>query len=197
MSLSSLNIDAFNAVAKYGNFSKASKALHITQSALSQRVMNLEDELGVSVFIREPNVVRLTESGELLLQYAQAKEKMENNTLDLILGKSSNSLRGEIKIATLSSLTRSIVFPALSEIIINNPSLHIEIYSREISQLDSMIRKGVVDITLSYTPISRQGWKNELLGKEKNVMCQAKHIKDIPDKYFDHDYLDSSVLSTR
>ncbi|MCO4756243.1 MAG: LysR family transcriptional regulator, partial [Bacteriovoracaceae bacterium] len=46
MSLSSLYLDAFYAVVQNGSFTNASKALAITQSALSQRVLNLENELG-------------------------------------------------------------------------------------------------------------------------------------------------------
>ena len=63
MSLSSLYLDAFVGVAKAESFSGAAKGLHITQSALSQRIKNLEDELGLTLFLRMTSGVRLTEQG--------------------------------------------------------------------------------------------------------------------------------------
>ena len=64
MSLSSLQIDAFLAVCETKSFTAAAAKLHITQSALSQRIKNLEDELGSTLFVRESTGVRTTDLGE-------------------------------------------------------------------------------------------------------------------------------------
>jgi DNA-binding transcriptional LysR family regulator len=61
MGLQTAQLEAFEEVAKLRNFSKAAKALHITQSALSQRIINLESELEVALFIRDPSGLRLTD----------------------------------------------------------------------------------------------------------------------------------------
>ena len=52
------------------NFSDAAKALNIAQSSLSQQIKQLEDELGVQLFLRNSHSIRLTEAGELMLPHA-------------------------------------------------------------------------------------------------------------------------------
>lgn len=194
MGISSNNLDAFSGVVKYKTFSAASKALFVTQSALSQRVLNLEDELGVTLFIREKSGIRLTEAGEKLLRYTQVKEKLEEGMLESLHGSEQEGLRGELKVGTLSSLTRSVLFPVLDELVRANPNLHLEIYSRELSQLTSMSRTGEVDLVVSYEPVQRQGWEHQLLGYEHNVLCKSSKSQQVPERYFDHDMNDQTTL---
>ena len=60
----------FYAVALEMNFTKAAESLHIAQPPLSRQIMDLEEELGVKLFIRRPHFLALTPEGELLKQYA-------------------------------------------------------------------------------------------------------------------------------
>jgi DNA-binding transcriptional LysR family regulator len=62
----------FVAVADAMSFRKAAEVLHISQPPLSQQIMNLEHELGVSLFLREKNRIRLTTEGALFLGRAKA-----------------------------------------------------------------------------------------------------------------------------
>ncbi len=65
------HVDAFLQVAATLHFGRAAIALHITQSALTQRIQALERELGVQLLNRGPSGVRLTAAGEVLLPYAR------------------------------------------------------------------------------------------------------------------------------
>jgi DNA-binding transcriptional LysR family regulator len=61
----------FATVVSHGNFSRAARALHLTQPALSRQVKCLEEELGVTLFKRGVNGITLTHSGQLLFEEAQ------------------------------------------------------------------------------------------------------------------------------
>ena len=63
-------LKSFVKVAELLNFSAAAKALCITQSTLSQQILQLEQELDVQLFQRNSHTVSLTESGEELLPLA-------------------------------------------------------------------------------------------------------------------------------
>ena len=52
------------------NFSDAAKVLNIAQSSLSQQIRQLEDELGIQLFIRNSHSIRLTEAGQVMLPFA-------------------------------------------------------------------------------------------------------------------------------
>ncbi len=58
-------------IAKYKSFTKAAEALYITQPNISKQVKLLEDEMGITIFIRNPHRVELTEEGERFCLRAQ------------------------------------------------------------------------------------------------------------------------------
>jgi DNA-binding transcriptional LysR family regulator len=64
-------LEAFIAVAEAKSFSAAAKLLNCTQPAVSQTVRKLEEEVGESLFDRSSRDGTLTQSGRLLLDYAQ------------------------------------------------------------------------------------------------------------------------------
>src|SRR3954466_5560764 len=62
----------FRAVAHERSFSRAARALALTQPAVSQQVAALEKEVGAKLLAREPGGLKLTPAGETLLQHADA-----------------------------------------------------------------------------------------------------------------------------
>jgi DNA-binding transcriptional LysR family regulator len=61
----------FEAVARHRHFTRAARELHVAQSALSQQVRRLEQELGVELLERTSRTVRLTAAGEVVLAGAR------------------------------------------------------------------------------------------------------------------------------
>ena len=61
----------FWAVAKEGNLTRAAKSLHVSQSALSVQIRQLEDQLGQALFARDGRILSLTEAGRIALAYAE------------------------------------------------------------------------------------------------------------------------------
>src|SRR5258708_8916834 len=62
----------FIAVAKNLNFSEASRRLHVAQAAISQTVLDLEDDLGTKLLVRTRRSVELTAAGNAFLAEAEA-----------------------------------------------------------------------------------------------------------------------------
>lgn len=60
----------FKAIAECGTLTKAAERLYISQSALSMSLTKLEDEIGKLLFVRKGRQLEITESGEVLLKYA-------------------------------------------------------------------------------------------------------------------------------
>ena len=69
------------AFAECGNLSKAAEAVHTSQSALSRSMKNLEDELGVPLFLRTKNSIALTETGTLAVRHAQIIVSAHNDMI--------------------------------------------------------------------------------------------------------------------
>ncbi len=85
---------AFDLVAQHGNFTRAAELLGISQSAISQRIRNLELELGVVLFRREHRGVALTNEGlRLLSVVGPAMKQLGNSVTSLLERKSKPRVR--------------------------------------------------------------------------------------------------------
>jgi DNA-binding transcriptional LysR family regulator len=85
------------AVARHGSFTKAAEELYLAQSAISQQIRRLEQELGVEVFRRTSRSVELTDEGRVILGYAQ-RVLAEVDGLHCELEELTGLLRGKLRI---------------------------------------------------------------------------------------------------
>lgn len=114
-----INYDAiktFLCVAKHGSLTHAANSLGVSQSALSQSMKNLEQSLGLTLFVRNTRGIILTEEGRVL--YEQAKigdEQFKHAIVETLRAKSFREL-GSFKISITSSLTDSLLTPKLKQL---------------------------------------------------------------------------------
>ena len=59
------------AIAEHGNFTRAAKALHVSQPSLSQQIKQLEESMGAPLLVRSGRTVTLTNAGEIYLHHAR------------------------------------------------------------------------------------------------------------------------------
>jgi len=175
------------------NFTRAAERLHITQSALSQRIKNLEDELGTTLFIRSKKDIRLTEFGERLVRFCQAKEAAENELLSEMKASADEVLAGVLRVGSFSSVARSIILPALSGLLIKNPNLQLRFVVRELYELSPLLRSGEIDFLITTEILKHSDFVSHRLGFEKNVLIQKKGYKG-PDVFLDHDEEDRTTV---
>ena len=64
-------LTSFLAIAREGHLTRAARALHLSQPAVSAQLAKLEDDLGTALFHRTPKGMELTEAGELFQAYAE------------------------------------------------------------------------------------------------------------------------------
>jgi DNA-binding transcriptional LysR family regulator len=192
MKIPTHQLAAFYELAQARNFTKAAKSLHITQSALSQRILNLESDMECTLLIRESAGLRLTEAGETLLRYCQISQGLEREMLSRIKGQQLAG-GGEIRIGGFSSVMWSFVVPALGELVRANPHAHVETMARELAELPSMLRSGAIDFAVLDQPSERHDVESQLLGYEENVLVEP--LSGNPARvYIDHDAEDMTTL---
>jgi DNA-binding transcriptional LysR family regulator len=75
-------LKGFEAAARHLNFTHAADELFITQSAVSRQIKLLEDRLGVSLFVRQPKGLRLTEQGEQLYRAVSSALRQVNDAME-------------------------------------------------------------------------------------------------------------------
>lgn len=80
----------FVTVARAGGFSAAARELGVSQSAVSQRVSDLEKECGASLFVRSHSEVSLSEAGQKFMPYAQEILHWYGAVNDVFAGKQAD-----------------------------------------------------------------------------------------------------------
>lgn len=193
MSLSSIYLDAFIAVAQSEGFSAAAKQLHLTQSALSQRIKNLEEELGLTLFIRAPGGVTLTESGERLLRYCQTKQSLEGELIQELNVSKVFDISGTIRIGAYSSVLRSVVVPSLKPLLQKHPHVLCEFVSATMAELPAMLQRAEVDFIVMDYLWERSHLQTGILGQENYVLIEAQKENLRQDIFLDNDSEDRTT----
>ena len=145
MGISSLQLDAFLALAKTLHFSKAAESVHITQSALSHRIRNLEEELGLTLVIRQTKDIRLTDAGTRLLRYCRSRDMLESELIEEFKTESDGALSGWLRVAGYSTIMSSVVIPALAPFLSRNPRVKFSFLTRKMWELPAMLHHGQAD----------------------------------------------------
>ena len=111
MELSQLEV--FLAVAREHRFSRAAEKLHRTQSAVSQTVRKLEDELGEALFDRSSREGVLTDAGQVLYEYAERLLNLRHDAHES-LTELRELQKGKLVIAA-NEFTALYLLPVLAE----------------------------------------------------------------------------------
>ena len=96
----------FWAVAKEGTLTPAALQLHVSQSALSTQIKQLEDQLGQALFTREGRVLQMTEAGRVALTYAQTIFET-GNELTALLRDGKRLAKQVLRIGGVATLSRN------------------------------------------------------------------------------------------
>jgi LysR family transcriptional activator of nhaA len=92
-------------VAKTGQLTRAAQELHTSQSALSAQIRQLEDRLGETLFEREGRRLLLTETGQLVLSYAENIFGLGQEMLGRLQGRSEGMIR--LRVGSVATLSRN------------------------------------------------------------------------------------------
>ena len=193
MSLSSLQLDAFLAAAKSLNFSRAAESLFITQSALSQRIKNLELTMGATLFIRDPSQIKITEIGEKLLRYCQTKDAMEDELLLNLTSIEGGELAGIVRIGAFSSVLRSVVIPSMSSLLRKNPKIQCDFIHKETPGLPSLLERSECDFIILDYPMESASVEKHLLGYEEYIVIESSEYTCPENIYLDNSLNDTAT----
>ena len=138
----------FVKVAEMLSFSKAAKALFITQSTLSQQIKQLEDELDMALFFRNNHKVSLTEAGETFLEGAKKTLAEADDNKAKIMDLASGH-RGVLNIGVTYSFG-TILTEGVLAFKKEYPEVSLNICYKNVLELMEMVSDGELDFALSF-----------------------------------------------
>ena len=150
----------FVGIAEYGSFSEVSRRFFLSQSAISQTIKLLEEELNTTLFTRTSHKVELTESGELLLPLAKKVLKDISDCKD-VMSDVCNVLCGELNIGLTQSL-EPFVRNAMVKFMKLYPKVMVNVTYRSIPELINLLRNGSLDIAFSIKVEGEEDWVDSI-----------------------------------
>jgi DNA-binding transcriptional LysR family regulator len=146
-------LEYFVAVASEMNFSRAAERVHVVQSALSTSVSKLEKELGVELFDRSKQQIKITPAGELFREHARAvihTARLAKDSMSDYRGE----LSGTVELGSLVSFGALDVPKVLGEFHRNYPLVRIRLRQSQTGSMAYLpaIADGSLDLALVSAP---------------------------------------------
>ena len=145
------HLRTFVEVARAGGFTPAAQTLHISQSAVSKQVAQLEHNLGTPLFDRLGSHVRLTAAGTVVLQRAEGMLRLQQELLSE-LDDLSQLTRGELRLG-LPLLGSDALFASLfAEYRRRYPNIQVQLLEGGSLVVEQAVLSGELELGGSLTP---------------------------------------------
>ncbi len=169
------HLRCFLAVSEELHFARAAEKLHIEQSPLSRAIKELEEDLGVQLFVRTSRSTRLTRAGKLFQEHVlrifaaleQARESMKS---------AANGFHGQLRIALSDGITPSRLPALLARCREEDPEIEIRLFEVSLAQQLKGLHDDLYDAGFSMADevgdgiIAEPSWEDELM-----VAVPARH----------------------
>ncbi len=154
-------LKTFLEVSRTRHFGRAAEALYLTQSAVSFRIRQLENQLGVNLFTRHRNNIRLTAAGEKLLPYAETLM----NTWQAARKEVANTSRhNEFSIGASASLWECLLTDWLSQLYQAQDGLQFEARIAQRQSLVKQLHERQLDLLITTEAPKMDEFSSQLLG---------------------------------
>ena len=126
MGLDLKSLELFTRIATLGAFAKAGEEHQLSPTATSQRIQNLEKQLGIKLFHRTTRAISLTPDGENFLTHARKiLETVEDAKNDL--ARTETTISGMIRLSASLSFSMQNILPYLPEFLEKYPNIEVKL----------------------------------------------------------------------
>lgn len=168
MDLSDLRI--FTAVVREGGITRAAERLHRVQSNVTTRIRQLEDDLGVRLFIREGRKLRISPAGRTLLDYADRLLTLSDEAVAAVQDRRPG---GVFRLGSMES-TAAVRLPGpLTEFSARYPDVVLEMRTGNPGQLAAALKAGEIDGAFVAETLPADGFDNIVAFSEEPVIVTA------------------------
>ncbi|MCX5839374.1 MAG: LysR family transcriptional regulator [Deltaproteobacteria bacterium] len=173
-----MNIDqikTFHMVAAAGSFTKAARELFLTQSAVSQQIRALEDEIGGRLFDRSGKRIHLTGEGEVLLTYAERLFDLHEE-IETLFGSLRTLQKGKITVGATAVIGTYFMPAVISAFHRQYPGVKIDLRMGNSEQILRMILDREVDLGIAGMVKKHASLESAFVHGEKLLfVCSPMH----------------------
>lgn len=165
-------LNTFVQLADYKNYTQTANRLFVAQSTVTNRIFELEAELGKPLFIRSKKQLQLTEEGEHFLTYAKRILELENLARKEII--TLNQYKHSLRIGTTNTIYDCYLTNKTVNFINNNPDIKIDITISHSLPLLQMLLDKAIDMAFTYVPCYKREVNCSILNTEQLILVTHK-----------------------
>jgi len=155
------SIETFLWVVTLGSFRAAGEKLNTTQPAISQRIAQLERELGVKLLNRDHRVASPTPSGRQLMVYAEKLMGLRSEMMAEVSDRSA--MRGVLRLGVAETIVHTWLSQLIKNVNIAYPNLSLEIEVDITPNLTARLLAQEIELALMLGPLSVSSVRNRVL----------------------------------
>ena len=167
--------DIFFKVLETKTISQAAKDLGYSQSAVSQTIKSLEEELETTLFIRQKSGVILSKDGHAYLLYLKSVQASLDN-----LRTKKQEMKGldqvTLRIGTFTSVSRHLLPSLMEEFIEMYPNIQFELYQSEYTNIEQQLLEGSLDLGFTCIDAIQRVQYQELYYDEMFALVPQSHV---------------------
>ncbi|MBS1140919.1 MAG: transcriptional regulator, LysR family [Proteobacteria bacterium] len=169
----------FLAIAEHGSFSKAATTVHIAQSALSQQLAQLEDELGQPLFHRLPRGVELTPAGRAFHPHALAILRQVEDARHSVTQTEGETV-GKVIFGIPHSVSQALALPLLKAVRAALPRVELELTEELTGNLTPQLRTGLIHLAVLFDDGQLDEFRSQALLEESLLLISPADAPDAP-----------------
>ncbi len=177
--MNSEELKTFIFLSKVKNFTLAAEQLFIAQSTVTNRINELEKEVGKRLFIRGSKTVKLTEAGEIFLRYAERILELQNTSVEEINALSSHSRK--FSVGAINASYEVYVKPLVDECLKNNTITSVKVVLGHSLDLIQLLQDNMLDMIFSAIPLKRLGYESDVYDVDRVALVCKKGMNAYPD----------------
>ena len=140
------------ALDKHRHFGKAAKSCHVSQPTLSMQIHKLEEELGIIIFDRSKNPLKVTSEGEVIINQAKVALRELKKIPDLI-DEMKSGLKGSLKLAVIPTLAPYLIPLFASHFSEAYPEVELTIEEHTTTDILKLLDEDAIDVACMATPL--------------------------------------------
>ena len=176
--MNSEELKTFIFLSKVKNFTLAAEQLSVAQSTVTNRISELEKEVGKKLFHRRSKTVSLTEEGEIFLSFAERILELENSSIEEMNAVSSN--RKKFSIGAINATYEVYVKPLIDRCMRDNGETSIKVMLGHSLDMIQALQDHILDMVFSAVPLKRNGYNCDVFDVDRVALVCAKGKNDFP-----------------
>lgn len=169
------NLETFVWVVTLGSFRGAAHKLHTTQPAISQRIAQLEDEMGVRLLNRDHRTVLPTPSGRQMLLYAERLLGLRSEMLAAVRDRAA--MRGVLRLGVSETIVHTWLSRLVKDVNTTYPNLSLEIEVDITPNLRARLLAQEIDLAFLVGPLTAPTVRNRVLCEYPNGFLASPALK--------------------